>query len=194
MLAACQARRWPIDSYGDGEHPLQREIRATLATFSGLEPEQIGMAGDNCHVPTFQLPVRAAALAFARLTTGEGVEGRLREAAARVTAAMTAHPEMVGGEDRFDTDLMAAARGSLVAKGGAEGFHGIGTRSGLGLALKVTDGNPRAIPPAILHILSALNAAPEDASLAGYREPEYRDREGDIVGTAVPIFAIAATA
>jgi L-asparaginase II len=190
MLAACVARGWPVDTYGAPDHPLQRETLQILAAFAALEPDEIAMAGDNCHVPAFRLPVRAAASAFARLATSSGVESRLRDAAARVTGAMTAYPEMVGGDDRFDTDLMRSCRGSLVAKGGAEGFQGIGTRSGIGLALKVSDGNARAIPPAVLRILSAFGAAPEDSALDGYREPEYRDREGEVVGRAVPIFGV----
>jgi L-asparaginase II len=190
MLAACKANGWLVESYGSPDHPLQRETIRILLEFADLGAGQIEVAGDNCHVPTFRIPVRAAALAFARLATGTGVRPELAAAAGRITAAMTSHPDMVGGEGRFDTDLMTAAGGSLVAKGGAEAFQGVGARAGAGLAMKVSDGNPRAIPPAVVWILEALELLPVLDALASYRAPEYRDLEGDVVGRAVPVFAV----
>jgi L-asparaginase II len=194
MLAACVANGWPIDGYGRPDHPLQIQTREILAAFTDVAPESIELAGDNCHVPTFRIPIGSAAMAFARLAAGTNVAPELTRPAARITAAMIAYPEMVGGEDRFDTDLMAAAHGSLVAKGGAEGFQGIGIRPNLGLALKVTDGHSRAIPPAVLPILESLGAAPDGPALAQYRQPEYRDREGEVVGRAAALFSAGAGA
>jgi L-asparaginase II len=67
---------------------------------------------------------------------------RWRTSLERVSAAMRLHPELVAGtRGRVDTDLMRAARGSVVAKGGAEGYFGMGHRDGLGLAFKVLDGD-----------------------------------------------------
>jgi L-asparaginase II len=55
---------------------------------------------------------------------------------------MRAHPELVGGTSgRADTELMRVGRG-LVAKGGAEGYFCVGHSAGLGLALKILDGDP----------------------------------------------------
>jgi L-asparaginase II len=191
MLAACRANGWPVESYGSPDHPLQREIFRILLEFADLGDRQVGLAGDNCHVPTFRMPVRAAALAFARLATGAEVRPELAAAAGRISSAMISHPEMVGGDARFDSDLMAAAGGRVVAKGGAEAFQGVGARAGAGLAIKVSDGNPRAIPPAVLPILEALELLPVLEALNSYRTPDYRDLEGDVVGRAVPVFAVA---
>ena len=44
--------------------------------------------------------------------------------------AMIAHPEMVAGPKRLDTDLMRAAVGKLAAKAGAEGYQSIALRPG----------------------------------------------------------------
>ena len=71
--------------------------------------------------------------------------------------AMTAHPEMVSGEGRSDLELMRAGRGDWVAKIGAEGVQGIGVRgAGIGIAIKVADGNKRALRPVMAAVLDQL--------------------------------------
>lgn len=193
MLIACQARRWPIETYGQPDHPLQRLTRELLAQFAGLQESNIHFAVDNCAVPTFQLPIANTATAFARFVTGHGVPSDLARAAARISAAMRANPDMVGGEARFDTDLMAASAGTILAKGGAEGFQGIGLpEAGLGMALKISDGNARAGAPATLSILRSLGAlGPETLSrLQSYSNPEVRNHQGELVGRLTPVFEI----
>jgi L-asparaginase II len=60
-----------------------------------------------------------------------------------VVAAMTAHPELVGGPRAVDTLVMRALPGA-VAKRGAEGALCAGLPDGTGIALKVEDGAYRA--------------------------------------------------
>lgn len=193
MLVACRAMKWPLEKYGNPNHPLQRQTRQILAAFADLNQADIEIAVDNCAVPTFRISLNRSAQAFARLATGEGVSDDLAGAAGRVVMAMTANPEMVGGEDRFDTDLMAAARGTIVAKGGAEGYQGAGLApAALGLAIKITDGNSRAIPPVAMRVLEHVGAFdPAQADeLWRYREPEVRDLMGDVVGALKPTFQL----
>jgi len=195
MLVACQAMGWPLEQYGNPNHPLQRQTRQILAAFAGLNQTDIEIAVDNCAVPTFRLPLSRSAQAFARLATGEGVPDDLTGAAGRVVMAMTSNPEMVGGEDRFDTDLMSAARGTIVAKGGAEGYQGAGLApAALGFAMKVTDGASRAIPPVAMRVLEHLGAIdpPQADELWRYREPELRDLMGNMVGSLKPVFQLEA--
>lgn len=193
MLVACRARGWSIENYGAPDHPLQTLTRGILAAFAGVSPADVGIAVDNCHVPAFRLPVRRAAQAFARLATGNGIATDLQSAAKTIVAAMTGNPEMVGGTGRFDTDLMRAAGGDIVAKSGAEGFQGVSLlRSRQGIAIKVSDGNGRAVSPAVMRLLAGLqplDSAAEEA-LESYRAPVSLDLEGDIVGGLVPVFEI----
>ncbi|MBV9280066.1 MAG: asparaginase, partial [Chloroflexi bacterium] len=192
MLLACRARDWPLDGYGSPGHPLQRQTRELLAAFAGIQPRTIGLAVDNCAVPTFRLPLHRAATAFARLVTGDCVSPELARAARRVVSAMTAYPEMVGGANRFDTDLMRAGAGSILAKGGAEAFHGVGLpRQRLGIALKITDGNARAVPPATMRLLGGLGALDDRQLrvLAPYGEPELHNLQDEPVGRLVPLFS-----
>ena len=69
-------------------------------------------------------------------------------------------PWFVGGTGRFDTDVIRATGGRIVAKAGAEAVHCDALLdAGLGLALKVVDGGRRATAPATLAVLEALEGA-----------------------------------
>lgn len=193
MLVACRAMGWPIDTYGEPSHPLQVMTREILGAFTDIPAEAIEYGIDNCAVPAFHLPLDRAAVAFARLATGDQVPAHLAAAAATVRDAMMAHPWMIGGEDSFDSHLMDVAGGTLVCKGGAEGFQGVGMLEGsLGLAIKISDGNARAIPPAVLRVLTHLNVLPTTSMhrLTQFSEPVSRNVPGEIIGRLVPVFSL----
>lgn len=193
MLVACRAMAWPIDTYGDPEHPLQIMTREILGVFAGLPTGAVEFGIDNCAVPAFRLPLDHAATAFARLATGDQVPAHLAAAATTVRMAMMAHPWMIGGEDSFDSHLMDVAAGSIVCKGGAEGFQGAGMGGlALGLAMKITDGNARAVPPATTHVLAHLQPFPLERleRLEPFRRPVAENLQGEVIGRMVPVFSL----
>src|SRR5207245_2267226 len=97
-------RGWDRQTYTRPDHPLQQEVLSLVAEMAGVPRERIQIATDGCGVPTFALPLASVAVAFARLVGEPPVEhGR---AAEQVVTAMLAHPEMVAGSSRFDTELM----------------------------------------------------------------------------------------
>ncbi len=147
MLALCRARGWPVRGYRLPEHPLQLEMLAEVAAAAEVSADEIPTAVDGCGVVTFALPLERMAHAFSRL--------RELEDSVRVIAAMRAHPELVGGDRAVDTALMLALAG-WVAKRGAEGLLCATDGDGLGLAVKVEDGNPRAVRPALARFLPTL--------------------------------------
>ena len=76
----------------------------------------------------------------------------------RLARSMQAHPELVAGEGRFDTELMRRGLNMLVSKGGAEGIQCIArVGEGIGLAIKVEDGAGRAKWAVALHLLKQLD-------------------------------------
>ena len=98
---------------------------------------------------------------------------------------MQTRPFLVGGTDRFDSALIEATEGRVIAKIGAEGIHSVAIiDDGIGVALKVEDGNQRAQFPAVLAVLQYLGALPEDLPprLAEYRQRPLRNSRGEIVG------------
>ena len=70
---------------------------------------------------------------------------------------MLAHPELVAGDGRFDTELMRRSHGQVLSKSGAEGIQCLSRiGEGLGVAIKVEDGSKRAKQAVALHLLRQL--------------------------------------
>lgn len=188
MLALARFRGFPPEGYFRAEHAVQREILDAVASLAGLAPSSILLGGDGCTVPTFGVPLAAAATAYARLMEPDRFPSARRYAARRAVEAMTAHPEMVGGEGRLDTDLMTASDGQLIAKAGAEGFYAVGYRregKGYGLVLKVSDGdNDRARSAILIRALADLDLLTEEkiAALRAAHLPPVKNRRGAAVG------------
>jgi len=186
ILAFAKHIGAPLESYVEPSNPVQREILALCERVvrEPFPPERIAV--DGCGIPVFATSLRRAAHAFARFSTLEDLDARDRDAFARVRAAMAAFPWHVSGTGRFDTALIHASSGSIIAKGGAEGVHGsalVAQRAGL--VIKVIDGNSRAAPPAVLALLERLEAIDRTLvrALASFREPPARNVAGRVVGS-----------
>jgi L-asparaginase II len=68
-----------------------------------------------------------------------------------------AHPEMVAGTGRFDTEIIKALGKRVFTKTGAEGVFTIAIPElGLGAALKCRDGTTRAAEVACAHLVESL--------------------------------------
>jgi L-asparaginase II len=153
MLAYLRMMNYPIDpngmAYIDPNHPVQQKILNTLAEMSDLPVDQIQIGIDGCSAPNFALPLFNTALAFARICQPEGLSQKRSDACQVISDAMLTYPDMIGGPDNFDTDLMRAAAGKVICKGGAEGFQAFGIMPGaikpgsraLGVAFKISDGD-----------------------------------------------------
>ncbi|HUK95873.1 MAG TPA: asparaginase [Gaiellaceae bacterium] len=145
MIAVCRARGWPVAGYFRADHPLQLEIAGLMADTAATADIATGI--DGCGVPCFAVPLERAAFAFSRLPGLDGGD--------RIAAAMRARPDLVGGDGGTDTELMRLLPG-WIAKGGAEGLMCAASPDGIGLAVKVADGNSRAIRPALAAFGEAL--------------------------------------
>ncbi len=168
MLALCAARNWPTEGYRLSDHPAQRAMLTELAAAASLPAERIGCAVDGCGVVTFALALESIANAFSRLGELDG--------GARVIAAMRAHPLLIRGEGASDTRLMQTLPG-WIAKGGAEGLLCARTDAGLGIGVKVEDGNARALEPALARFCGRLGVELESFG----RKPVSNSR-GEVVG------------
>lgn len=166
MLALCRAKGWPFEGYPLAEHPCQQAMQAEVASAAGLDP--VATAVDGCGVVSFAFPLESMALMFARLEQIEGGKA--------VAAAMRAHPVLIRGPRGLDTNLMQALPG-WIAKGGAEGLLCAAGPEGLGLTLKVADGSPRALRPALGSFLDSLGL---DGS--GFGPVPIRNSRNEVVG------------
>lgn len=149
MLAQAILYGEPRANYIDPQHPVQQRIVRAFSEMTGVRVNEISLGTDGCSAPVFAVPLRAAAFAFARLADPSELPEPRRSALRRIFAAMTAHPDMVAGPNTFDTELMTYGRGSLLTKGGAEGYQAISLLPGtshrfagaLGITIKVSDGD-----------------------------------------------------
>lgn len=185
MLAQAVANDWPIERYHELDHPLQQRILEEIARWSGVPTDEIDCGLDGCNTVCFGLPLRAMALAYARLAGSDD------PAAQRIREAMTANPLVVAGLGRPCTDLMAAFDGRLIAKVGAEGVYCAAfIPDGIGIALKVHDGDMKSLPVALLAVLRSvlerglvegLGQAALDA-VASHGGGELRNTRGRVTG------------
>jgi L-asparaginase II len=164
MLAVCRVNGWPLDDYRDADHPLQQALVAEVAAATELEPSEVQTGPDGCGVVCFGVPLERAAAAFSRF-------GRL-DGGDRIAAAMRQRPELIGGEGATDTELMRASPG-WIAKGGAEGLMCAASSDGVGLVLKVADGNARALRPALAAFGAGLGL-----DLPAFAEVSLKDSSG----------------
>ncbi|HEV2439930.1 MAG TPA: asparaginase [bacterium] len=189
MLASCRLYGWPTETYLEPTHPLQRRIAAIIADFCA-NGEPLPHATDGCGVPTFHATVGQLAQAFGRLADPADLPAPRAAAVRRIGDAMAAHPVMVSGTGRLATSLMEVMGDRLFCKGGAEGGFGIALRSrGLGIAVKIEDGNARAMGPILVEVLRQLGAAgpAETQALAAHAQPAVLNTRGDVVGAIRPL-------
>jgi L-asparaginase II len=155
MLATCVTAGWPTGSYRDPGHPLQREIKAALERLSAEKVAATGV--DGCGAPLFAVSLTALARAFGSLVLAQP-----DSAERSVADAIRANPEWTSGTARSERALMLAVPGLLV-KSGAEGVQAFALADGRAAAVKIEDGNPRAIPAltvALLRLLGVAEAEP----------------------------------
>ncbi|MFY7922840.1 MAG: asparaginase [Gemmatimonas sp.] len=163
-------------------HVVQRDCLRAVSEWTGVAPDAIPVGMDGCGVSVFALPLANMAWSYARLVQA-AAEGDVPSR--RVVSAMTSHPFLVGGTDRFDTILMEACGGNVLCKIGAEGVHTFAiVDRGLGIALKVEDGSPRAQYPAVLALLAAYDALPHPLpdALREHAQRAVRNTRGEPVG------------
>jgi L-asparaginase II len=193
MLALAVHLGSPLETYLEPSHPVQRRMLEDFAHLAGIAAQDVALGVDGCGVPVYGTPLKSLALAFARLGTPS--QDSLADACAQITAAISENPFMIAGTNRYDTALIEATGGRLIAKSGAEGVFVVAfPGEGLGLALKVEDGAQRAIFPAATEALKQLGwlNAEELEKLASYHEPIVKNWSGTEVGRTTSVFRLEA--
>jgi len=144
LMARAQGRdaREFVRGYVRPEHPVMREIVASLADATGADLARAPVGTDGCSIPTHGIALTALARAFARVATGVGLSRERAQAAARLRAAVAKAPWFVAGTGRFDTRVMQRLGERVFCKVGAEGvFCAALPEAGVGVAIKIDDGN-----------------------------------------------------
>ena len=158
MLALAKHLGQGTANYIKKDHPVQRTILEYVQDVSGLKmiPTEI----DGCSAPTPFMTLETIAGLFQTLAAGNEPELK------RVFKAMCSCPDLVGGSNHFDTNFIKALTGRGVTKVGGESVRGIALKTQdkgpVGIALKILDGNFRALPVATMKLLEHLELLTEE--------------------------------
>ncbi len=193
MLALAKHIGADTAYYEHEAHRVQQRIFRAIREFTELPIESVELGIDGCAAPNFAVPVRAMAQSFINLVMPDKFHSSIRAASARVVSAMLHHPELIGGNERFDTILMRALPNALISKVGAEGVWCCGVLpcgqwpNGLAIGLKIEDGDDLYSRSVVaIGLLRRLGVLATDA-LAELSPMPIRNRRGDKVGEIVSV-------
>ena len=175
-----------VKGYVGADHPVMREVSAALQSATGYDLAATARGTDGCSIPTFAIPLRHLALAFARVATGVGLAPAHARAAQRLRRAVAKAPFMVGGTGRFDTRVMERLGERVFCKVGAEAVYCAALpERGLGIAVKIDDGNnaraAEVVMAATIEALVVLDDG-EAAFMRSLSAPTLRNWNGIEVG------------
>ena len=175
-----------VKGYVKPEHPVMQEVTDALQAATSFDVSRAPRGTDGCSIPTYAIPLRHLALAFARLGAGIGLrEGHLR-AAKRLREAVARSPFMVAGTNRFDTRVMQRLGERVFCKVGAEGVYCAALpERGIGVAIKIDDGNnARAAEVVMAATIESLLALGDDDAMfmRGFSDMTLKNWNGIEVG------------
>ncbi|KAJ5649504.1 uncharacterized protein N7484_003227 [Penicillium longicatenatum] len=209
MIAATKALGADVGTYHLEMHPLQVRVKRTVDEICGLGDRESVWSVDGCNLPAPAFPLLSLGQMYASfaeavdMADGDGAGSARMQQQARVFRAMSRYPEFVAGEDRFCTILMRAFPGLLIGKLGADGCYGVGIRAseqtkrlgadgGLGIAVKIEDGNIGILYSAVSEVLNQLHIGDPGMrqGLAQFLSPEIRNTVGVVTGKVSPHFSL----
>ena len=186
LAGASVNLRQYVKGYVQPGHPVMREVTAALAAATGANLTDAPRGTDGCSIPTYAIPLRRLALAFARVGSGSGLAPDHARAAQRLRKAVARQPFMVAGSGRMDTRVMERFGERVFMKVGAEGVYCAALpERGLGIAIKIDDGNnARAAEVVVAAVIEAcLPLTDLDAAfLRGFSDAPLRNWNGIAVG------------
>lgn len=175
-----------VTGYVKPDHPVMQAVRTALQATTGFDLSRTAQGIDGCSIPTFAIPLRHLAHAFARIATGVGLSTEHAQASKRLRQAVANAPYMVAGTGRMDTLMMERLGQRLFCKVGAEGVYCAALPElGLGVALKMDDGNnARSCEVTMAAIVEALlPLSTEDAAFVrGFSDAPIRNWNAIEVG------------
>ena len=192
FVAYCVQHGLSLDNYEAPEHPLQQAIRRDVALAVGMDPNDLKAGVDGCSAPNYAMPLSRLAYGYARLANGVA-DSQFGSSFAQLSAAMTAHPDLVSGTGRNDEAFMRIGQGDWVSKVGADGVQVVGSTSrGQAFALKIIDANKPALFAASVEVMEQLGWLDntQREALRPWRAQPLINLRGIQVGERLPAFTL----
>jgi len=157
ILALSVYFGWSVKNYLDKKHPAQKMILRAISEICQYPEKKIGLGIDGCGVVVHAMPLYNMAVGFANLVNHNSKDENTSQAYELIIDSMKKYPQMVSGVGRSDLSLALASKNNILAKAGGEALSCAGIlNKGWGMAVKITDGNRRAIVPAAIEVLKQL--------------------------------------
>ena len=137
ILRACKLRGWSTDNYTDPDHPLNIAYFKLLKNYLGENWSPQVIAKDGCGLPTVAMSISELATIFSYLCKEKNDDW--------IWQAMVKNPQLIGGLNRLDTNILEACNGQVIAKEGADGLLALSILhpdypEGLGILIKIAHG------------------------------------------------------
>jgi L-asparaginase II len=158
MLTTCRHLGEATRGYIEREHPAQQRWFDAVGEMASIDMRRLPWNYDGCGIPVIAMPLQNIATAFARIAAPDDLPVSRHEAIERLGNAIAAEPFMVAGSERLCTRVIQQSGRRTLVKTGADGVYTAALQEkGLGVALKIDDGNGEAAQVAILSILHHLD-------------------------------------
>lgn len=189
FLSTCKKLGEQTHNYRLYNHAAQQRWFEVLESLSNTRINQLPWGYDGCAIPTLAIPLQRIALAVARFGDFTRFAGERRTAVERIHDAISTHPYLVAGKERLCTSLMERLAPQILIKVGADGVYtAMIPEHGLGVALKIDDGNDAAARVALGAVLNSLGVLPSDdmMALGEYLRPSITNSRGETIGRIEP--------
>ncbi|MDH5722644.1 MAG: asparaginase [Alphaproteobacteria bacterium] len=186
MLSTAKHMGYDIKDYVSLEHPVQKEIYRIISEMTEYDLSKGHSGTDGCSAPNPAIPLKYLALGFSKFMNPGKLSEERAKSCETILDAMSSHPYILGGKERFCTALGEVSNGNIIGKLGAEGNYLCFIRDkGLTIYLKAEDGVlERATYPALGALLNELDVlTPKaDKALKKFTRPILKNWTGKEIG------------
>ena len=153
MLTSCLVNNQSITNYLDYNHVHQKNIRKIFNKFTESKLSKKNFSLDGCSAPQYSFKIESISKALNNLIKSYKNNYDYSDQVRTLVNSILENPEFIGGTVSFDTKVIKASKGRIFCKSGAEGvFLFVDFQNEISGVIKITDGNERAIPIALLNI------------------------------------------
>ena len=157
MLTSCLVNNHSIKNYLDYRHTHQKNIRKIFNKFTESKLLTKNFSLDGCSAPQYSFKIKSISKALNNLIKSYKNNYHYTKQVRTLIDSIFENPEFIGGTESFDTKVIKASKAKIFCKSGAEGvFLFVDIQKEISGVVKITDGNERAIPIAIIKIFKKL--------------------------------------
>ncbi len=182
MLAICKYKNYDISNYNEINHPLTELITNKVCELCEISPKEIVKTKDGCTLPVIATPLYNLGKGFLNLFCNSKYE--------KIKNAFLNHPFLIGGDNRFDTDIIKNGKG-IIAKAGAGGLCVVvNLKKEEALVIKVTDSNTTARAYSLIFAMKQLKWDFNEEEINCLYSPFIKTQKAEIIGEILPCFNI----